>query len=77
MPTSGTKLVSWPCGAKPMACLMALDREISVTESCPGSSYAILFQIGWGLHFLGDLLGECSAPELLRSLTTQFLSYHG
>ncbi|KAJ4206934.1 hypothetical protein NW759_014124 [Fusarium solani] len=29
--------------------------EISVTESCPGSSYAILFQIGWGLHFLGDL----------------------
>ncbi|KAL6361027.1 hypothetical protein LRP88_04489 [Fusarium phalaenopsidis] len=30
--------------------------EISVQKSCPGSSYAILFQVGWGLHFLGDLL---------------------
>lgn len=63
MSASGTELVSWPFGAKPMACLMAFNREISVEKSCPGSSYAILFQVGWGLHFLGDLLGECSSPE--------------
>ncbi|KAF4980531.1 hypothetical protein FZEAL_3466 [Fusarium zealandicum] len=25
-------------------------------KSCPASAYATTFQVGWGLHFLGDLL---------------------
>lgn len=75
--TFGPELVSWPFDAKRMARLMVLDRAISVTKSCLGSSYAITFQVGWGLHFLGDLLGEYSAPEWLRSLTAQSSFCHG
>ncbi|KAJ3512517.1 hypothetical protein NM208_g15314 [Fusarium decemcellulare] len=37
---------------------LPLERNwaISITESCPGWTYAVSFQVGWGLHFLGDLL---------------------
>lgn len=63
MSASGTELVSWPCVLERATCLIVRNRELSVQKSCPGSSYAILFQVGWGLHFLGDLLGEYSDPE--------------
>ncbi|VTT83163.1 unnamed protein product [Fusarium fujikuroi] len=44
-------------------------RDIRPSRTCPKWTYAVTFHVGWGLSFLGDLLGELILNLIERHLT--------
>lgn len=63
LPADRDELVSVDGQARPFNIMLTASRSLDPETACPNVSVALVFQVGWALHFTGDILSKLLKPN--------------